>query len=69
VVRTSGKRPSINAISAVNAQGAFWYNVYPGQLNAALFVHFLRDFRRRRRQAVYWVLDSLPAHKTQAVQA
>jgi transposase len=69
VVKTSGKRQSINAISAVNAQGAFWYNVYPGRLNAASFVYFLRDFMRRRRKAVYLVLDSLPAHKTRAVDA
>ena len=69
VVKTSGKRPSINAISAVNAQGAFWYKVYSGKLNAALFVQFLRDFMKRRRKTVYWVLDSLPAHKTRSVEA
>jgi transposase len=69
VVKTSGKRQSINAISAVNAKGAFWYNVYPGKLNAALFIDFLRDFMKRRRKAVYLVLDSLPAHKTKAVEA
>lgn len=69
VVKTSGKRQSINAISAVNSKGAFWYNVYPGKLNAALFIHFLRDFMRRRRKPVYLVLDSLPAHKTKSVGA
>jgi hypothetical protein len=46
----------------VYAQGAFWYNVYPGRSNAALFVHFLRDFMRRLRKAMYWVPDRLPAH-------
>ena len=69
VVKTSGKRQSINAISAVNSKGAFWYNVYPGKLNAALFIHFLRDFMKRRRKAVYLVLDSLSAHKTKSVEA
>jgi transposase len=69
VVKTSGKRQSINAISAVNSKGAFWYNVYSGKLNAALFIHFLRDFMRRRRKAVYLVLDGLPAHKTKTVEA
>lgn len=68
VVKTSGKRQSINAISAVNSKGAFWYNVYPGKLNAALFIHFLKDFMKRRRQPVYLVLDSLSAHKTKAVE-
>jgi transposase len=68
VVKTSGKRQSINAISAVNSKGAFWYNVYPGKLNAALFIQFLRDFMRHRRKPVYLVLDSLSAHKTKSVE-
>ena len=69
VVKTSGKRQSINAISAVNSKGAFWYNVYPGKLNAALFLQFLRDFMKRRRKPVYLVLDSLSVHKTKSVEA
>jgi transposase len=69
VVKTSGKRQSINAISAVNSKGAFWYNVYSGKLNAALFTQFLRDFMKRRRKPVYMVIDSLPAHKTKSVEA
>ena len=69
VVKTSGKRQSINAISAVNSKGAFWYNVYPGKLNAALFLQFLRDFMKRRRKPVYLVLDSLSVHKTKSVGA
>lgn len=69
VVKISGKRQSINAIRAVNWSGAFWYNVYPGKLNAASLVHFLRDFMKRRRKPVYLVLDSLPAHKTKSVEA
>jgi len=67
VVKTSGKRQSINAISAVNAQGAFWFNVYPGKLNAALFLHFLQDFMKYRRKPAYLVLDRLPAHKAKSV--
>jgi transposase len=69
VVKTSGKRQSINAISAVNSKGAFWYNGYPGKLNAALFLHFLKDFMKYRRQPAYMVLDSLPVHKAKSVEA
>jgi len=69
VVKTSGKRQAINAISAVNAKGAFWYNVYNGKLNAGLFIQFLCDFMKRRRKPVYMVLDSLPAHKAKSVKA
>jgi len=32
-VATSGRRQAINAISAVNGRGEFWYKVYTGGLN------------------------------------
>ena len=56
VVRTSGQRQSINAISAVNAKGEFWYNVYSGKLNAERFVEFLKVLMKRRRERVLLVL-------------
>lgn len=68
IVRTSGQRQSVNAISAVNARGAFWYNVYSGRLNSALFVTFLHEFLRSRRRPVLLVVDGHPAHKAQSVR-
>jgi len=62
VVATSGQRQSANAVSAVNAHGAFWYNVYTGHLNATAFITFLRQFMRGRRQRVFLVVDRHPAH-------
>lgn len=67
VVHTSGQRQSVNAISAVNQQGAFWYNVYSGRLNAQQFILFLEDFMRRRRRPVFLVVDRHPAHIAKAV--
>ena len=67
VVKTSGRRQRLNAISAVNASGAFWYNVYNGKLNAALFIQFLKDFMKRRRKPVFLVVDGLPGHKARCV--
>lgn len=69
VVTTSGQRQSINAISAVNAKGGFWYNVYSGKLNASRFVEFLQDFMKGRRERVFLVVDGHPAHKAKLVQA
>jgi len=69
VVKTSGQRQSCNAISAVNQQGAFWYNVYSGRLNAGRFIEFLGDFLRRRRRPVILVVDSHPAHRAKIVAA
>ncbi len=69
VVRTSGKRQRINAISAVNARGAFWYKTYDAKLNSALFIQFLKDLMKTRVRPVFMVLDSLPAHVAKCVAA
>ena len=69
VVPTSGQRQSINAISAVNAKGEFWYNVYSGKLNAGRFVEFLQDFMKGRRERVFLVVDGHPSHKAKKVRA
>jgi transposase len=69
VVESSGVRQSVNAISAINALGAFWYNVYTGRLNAQRFLEFLRDFLGRRRRPSWLVLDSHPAYRAKVVAA
>ena len=68
VVATSGQRPSINVISAVNARGEFWAATYDGKLNAESFVLFLQDFMKGRRGKVLLVVDGHPAHKAKAVK-
>lgn len=66
-VFTSGQRQSVNAISAVNELGAFWFEVYTGRLNATSFVEFLRRFMRWRRRPVFLVMDKHPAHRAKMV--
>ena len=67
VVRTTGQRQKVNAISALNARGAFWSAVYTGSFNAARFVGFLKDFRRGRQDKVYLVVDGHPSHRAKSV--
>jgi transposase len=67
VVKTSGQRQKINAISAVNAKGAFWYNVYSGTLTAALFIVMLTDLMKGGKKPVMLVIDGLPVHKAKSV--
>jgi len=57
----------VNAISAVNARGAFWYEIYTERLNALRFVELLRHFLRRRKSPVFLVLDGHPAHSAKVV--
>lgn len=68
VVATTGQRQKVNAISAVNARGAFWCQVYTGKLTAALFVSFLQAFLRGRSETVYLVVDGHPSHKANLVK-
>jgi len=67
VVRTSGQRQSVNAISAVTMRGGFWYSVYTGRLNARRFITFLKQFLRGRRRPIFLVIDRLPAHRAVCV--
>jgi len=67
VVAVPGQRQGISAASAVSSKGAFWFATYPGALNAALFINLLRRMMRGRRKPLHLILDSLPAHKSRAV--
>ena len=66
-VGTSGRRQSVNAISAVNARGEFWFRVYTQRLNKELFLQFLKAFLRGRRVPVIFVVDGHPAHRARIV--
>lgn len=66
-VATSVRRRSVSAISAVNARGEFWYEIYTERLNAVRFVELLRHFMKGRRGRVFMVLDGHPAHIARTV--
>lgn len=65
-VATSGQRQSVNAISAVTSQGAFWYDVYQGRFNGEKFVELLKRFMKGRRRVIL-ILDQHPVHKAKQV--
>lgn len=69
VVRTSGQRQQVSAISAVTARGAFWFDTYTGTLNATRFAAFLASFLKRRRRPAFLVVDGHPAHRAKLVAA
>lgn len=66
-VRTSGQRQSINAISAVNGRGAFWFKVFSGRFNKERFLKFLKSFMRNRKYPVFLILDGHPSHRAGVV--
>lgn len=66
-VSTSGQRQSINAISAVNGRGAFWFKVFSGRFNKERFMKFLKNFMRNRKYPVFLILDGHPSHRARLV--
>jgi transposase len=66
-VRTSGQRQQVNAISAVNELGAFWFEVYTGKLHAQAFIQFMKRFLRNRRRRIILVVDGHPSHRAKSV--
>lgn len=69
VVKTTGQRQKVSAISAVSAKGGFWSQTYSGMLNAGRFVEFLKAFRRGGRGKVFLVVDGHPSHRAKVVSA
>ena len=66
-VPTSGRRQSVNAISAVTARGDFWYEIYTERLNGLRFVDLLTHFMRGRKSPVLLIADGHPAHIAKVV--
>ena len=55
-------------ISAVTAQDAFWCQVYAHTLKQGPLIEFLKEFRSSRREKVFLMLDSHPAHIAHSVK-
>jgi transposase len=69
VVRTSGKRPRVNVISAVTWDGDLSFGTYTGTLNAERFVEFLKLLLASFAGALVVVLDGNRFHFAPAVRA
>ncbi len=67
VVKTSGQRQSINAISALSNKGGFWYHVYNGKFTADKCVECFQRFLRNRKSPVILIVDGHPVHKSKKV--
>lgn len=67
VVLKTGRRYSLNMISAVSPKGSLRFMVSKGRIGAALFVEFLRRLVKGSLRAVYLIVDGHPAHKAKAV--
>ena len=67
IVKTSGQRQHINAISAVSPSGKFWFALYECKFNAEFFIAFLKNFMKYRRKPLILILDGHPSHGAKSV--
>jgi len=67
VVKTSGQRQSINAISALSNKGGFWYHVYSGKFTADKCIDCFKRFLRNRKSPIIVIVDGHPVHKSKKV--
>jgi DDE superfamily endonuclease/winged helix-turn-helix protein len=62
-----GSRFSVNMISTVTNQGKVRWMIYPGKMNAALFIVFLTRLIAGAKKKVFLIVDHLSVHEAAAV--
>jgi len=67
VVKISGQRQKLNAISMVCPLGKFWFSTYTSRFNSVLFISHLKMFLRNRKKPIVLILDGHPVHKSKLV--
>ncbi len=68
VVPATGRRSSVNMLSAVNARGQLRFMLVKGRVGGAEFADFLRRLTHNATQPVYLVLDGSSIHRSRAVR-
>jgi transposase len=68
VVRVTGKRPRVNAISAITWTGDLLFDLYSGSFNAELFCAFLARLDAFAGRDFIGVVDGLRVHHCKAVR-
>jgi transposase len=63
-----GSRSSVNMIATVTNQGKVRWMIYPGKMNAALFIAFLTRWIAGATKKVFLIVDHLSVHEAAAVE-
>lgn len=63
VVKCTGARFGLNAISAVNPRGELRFKVVDGTVNAGVFIDFLKRLVASSERKLFVIVDGHPCHK------
>jgi transposase len=69
VVEATGKRVSVNMISALTPKGALRFAVYDDNTTAAVFISFCKRLLHDAPGPVFLIVDGHPAHRARETQA
>jgi transposase len=68
VIEVTGRRFSLNMISAVCARGDFRFMLHEGSVNAEVFREFLQRLLVGAQAPVFLIVDGHPIHKAKLIQ-
>lgn len=69
IVKTTGARFGLNAISALSTKGELRFSLYEGSFNGEVFIDFLKKLLAGTSQNITLIVDGHPAHKQKQVKA
>lgn len=67
-VSKTGKRFSVNAMSAISNKGELYFTVFEGNFNAGVFIEFLDRLTRQLKRKVHLIVDAHPSHRAKAAR-
>lgn len=68
VVEVTGRRFSLNMISAVSPQGEFRFMLHDGSVNPEVFLEFLKRLLVGAEKPVFLIVDGHPIHKAKLIK-
>ena len=68
IVKSTGKRFSLNMISAISNKGHLQFMIIE-RFNGAAFIIFLKKMIRYSKEKIFFITDGHPAHKTKKLKA
>ncbi len=68
IVSATGRRYSINMLSAINARGHLRFMIHDGTVDASVFKEFLRRLMVGAERPIYLIVDGHPIHKSKLVR-
>ena len=68
VIKKTGKRFSINMVSALSNKGHLEFMLLEGSFNGEVFIDFLNRMIKYKQQKIYLIVDGHSAHKTNMVK-